>query len=44
MGSELCITGISPKAALELVMQEDCSERLSTYPKSTGNRQQILTC
>lgn len=32
MGSELCITGISPKAALELVMQEDRADKLTTYP------------
>ena len=32
MGSELCITGISPKAALELVMQEERAAKLTTFP------------
>lgn len=32
MGSELYITGISPKAAIELVTQENRSEKLNTFP------------
>lgn len=32
MGSELYITGISPKAAIELVTQENRSEKLTTFP------------